>query len=552
MKGGLTGRLLLCIALPLLAFVLLTGGLFGWLFLGYTESHHKKDLHRLARTLAEGLPARPEASLLLGAAEAEPTAQAAGDHHGRGMHGMGRRMGRDGAGRDRDVATDRGTRHGAYCRRTFGTAKTDAAEETDADRAALFAGRYLRELNALSESEVWIVDAKTRAFSLYGEDAGLRYEELPPAAESLLRSVFAGETAESEDFSPLLSAPSVTVGAPIRDAGGAVTGALLLHRTLDNLRETQKDALRLLGLCLAGALLVAALLSALLARRFVGPLKRMEAFAGRLAAGDYESRSGIRQDDEIGSLAESLDTLAERLGDARRQKERLDKMRQDFLAAVSHELKTPVTVMRGLLELLSSGLVTDEGKRRDYLGQMTENVLGLQRLIRDLFELTRLQNADFAIEKSPLDLREPLGDACRAARSLAPEKGVRWELRQTAEPLPVLGDYGRLRQMFLTVLDNAVKFSPAGGAVELETTVGDGAWRIVVRDRGCGIPAGELPHIFERFRTRHGERNEGGTGLGLPIAREIARRHDISLTCESVEGEGTAFIFTGRCEEAPK
>ena len=219
---------------------------------------------------------------------------------------------------------------------------------------------------------------------------------------------------------------------------------------------------------------------------------------------------------------------------------KLDAMRRDFFASISHELRTPLTVLRGSLDALSAGLVEDEEKRRDYLAQMQANLLHLNRLVNDIFDLARLENPDFAIEKTDVDLSDALRDAVRTARRLAAPMSVELRLEE-APPIPMRGDYGRLRQMFLTVLDNAVNFSPEGETVEISVEVSEDRWRVSVTDHGPGVAAELLPHIFDRFRTNR----EGGTGLGLSIAQNIARRHDIILEADSVEGEGATFAFRG-------
>lgn len=530
MKSRLMRRLLLYFTVALLAFTLAVGVLFGFFFLRHSKEHHLAELRSLALALTEAVE-QGEAYSLAVAEQAAPAIENEAGHPHRMRHGR------------RDAAFDAPpANHAGYCRRTFNASTADSSDADGLSGAAV--GRWLLELNKLSQGEVWLVDAATRTVSLYGEENTARYDDFPPAAEAMLQNVWNGETLSSEEFTPLLEAPSVTVGTPLRDREGNVVGALLMHRKLTGLYAVQKEALVLFGACLVGALLVAFLLSWLLARRFIKPLKHLELFAGELAAENYHLRSGIAQADEIGSLAGSLDMLAVRLEDTREEKARLEKLRQDFLAGVSHELKTPVTVLRGILELLASGMVKDEGKRQDYLGRMMDNVLVLQRLIQDLFELARLQNADFTIEKAPLNILDPLHDAVKSVQQLADKRNIKLSATESTASLLFSGDYGRLRQLFLALLDNAVKFSPDGGEICVAVEGDATDWRIFIKDYGCGIPADELPYIFDRFHSKRNERNKGGTGLGLPIAREIARRHNLELSCESTEGEGACFVLT--------
>ena len=560
MNRSLTRRLLLYFSVTLLAFAVIIGGVFSFLFRRYASDLNAADLEHRAAAIAammnepaaEAKPSRPEV---------DPTAT--GDDSGavyemrrRGQR-HGRMMGRRGNHHDdtpapavASPAPDSAANPSphAYCRHRITTAGRQPADGQTANGAAegtASLAAYLRRLNDLAASEVWLVDKTTRTMTYYGDDESTSYEELPAAAEAMLDRLFAGETVTSGDFSAFLGVPSVTAGVPIKDSDGTVTGALLLHRTLEDARKSERDAVRMLALALGLAFLLAAGLSLLLARRFVRPLAQMETTAAALTEGRYETRTAIDREDEIGSLAKSLDTLAARLAEAEAERGRLAQMRQDFLAGVSHELRTPITVLKGSLELLASGLLADEAKKRDYLCQMKENIEALERLVGDLFELTRLQNADFTIEQSPMNLPDALADAIRAAQRLAAGKEVVIEGPEALPPVPIRGDYGRLRQMFLTVLDNAVKFSPDGGRIETTLSLAGQEWRVTIRDHGPGIDAGDLPHIFERFHRQHGPLNAKGTGLGLAIAREIARRHDITIECQSVAGEGAAFLFSG-------
>lgn len=533
----MTRRLVLYFSVTLLVFSLVIGGVFGFLFRRYTLDLHTNDLLTHAEAIAASLSGK--------SATAAPTedsdsfnAMPQGQHRGR--HGMMmRRMGTESAA---PQAEPKAESHAAmsphmYCRRRVASAPAQQKNGGyDSSLASL-----IGQLNSFTGSDVWIVDRAARTIMLCGMETGMDYTELPPAAETLLDEIFAGKSSAGESFNAMLDVPSVTAGAPIRGADGNVTGALLMHRRLSDIHASEAAGFQILAIALALAFLLAVVLSYLLARRFIQPLAMMEQTAAALADGNYETRSGVRQDDEIGSLARSLDVLAQRLEEAAGERSKLDAMRRDFFASISHELRTPLTVLRGSLDALSAGLVEDEEKRRDYLTQMQANLLHLNRLVNDIFDLARLENPDFAVEKTDVDLSDALRDAVRTVRRLAAPSSV--ELRMNEPPpIPIRGDYGRLRQMFLAVLDNAVKFSPEGGAVEIEVTVSEDRWRVAVTDNGPGVAADLLPHIFDRFRTNR----EGGTGLGLAIAQNIARRHDIVMEAESVEGQGATFSFRGR------
>ena len=502
MKHKITRRLILYFSMTLLVFSLLIGSLFSMLFIRYTSSTQQDELRKKAIAIADMLSIMPEFSADRQISQPSPASHA---HHG--MMGM-----------------NHGMMHPSY----------DA---------------YLRTLDEITQSEVWIVDEQAHTIDFCGQhQAAVSYDTLPPEAAQVISEVFAGEITVNDNFSQVLGTPSITAGAPLRDKDGHIVAALLLHRTLKDMNKAEHDGFLILALCIGTAFLLSILLSYVLARRFIRPLKRMEKTAACLTQGDYTARTGITQDDEIGSLARSLDTLSLRLFEAEQESSRLDKMRQDFITNISHELRTPITVLRGSLEVLQADLITDPKEKQEYLQQMMANIIHLQRLVNDLLELSRLQNTDFTIEKSTINLTEALTDAMHTARPIAGKKNITFNGPEASVPIAIEADYGRIRQMFLIVLDNAVKFSPEGSTIDITISIlsppnRPPKWQIAIRDYGTGIDANELPHIFERFHRSHSN-NANGTGLGLAIASRIAERHSIQLHCESTPGQGSCFYFS--------
>ena len=327
----------------------------------------------------------------------------------------------------------------------------------------------------------------------------------------------------------MLKVPTLTVGVPVRDKDEKIIGAVLIHAPVSGMDVAVHETNRILLMCGGIALLVAFLLAVGFALRLTKPLKKMQQTAEIMADGDYNVRCNIRQHDEVGELGTALDSLGEKLLIASKESAKLDKLRKDFIANISHELRTPVTVIRGSLEALIDKVITTPEKIDEYYQQMLSETLFLQRLINDLLDLSRLQNTDFKIEMARINLCEVLGDVVHSGLRLGRDKNINVVLQEDKHCYTLEGDYGRLRQMLMVFVDNGIKFSPENSTVEIELK----DRLLTVTDHGTGVEAEALPHIFDRFYKVRNERNKTGTGLGLAIAREIAQRHGMKVHMES-------------------
>lgn len=367
----------------------------------------------------------------------------------------------------------------------------------------------------------------------------IKFEELPPSTRSAVEQAFGGVVTVSEDYAPIMEGIMLLAAAPVYDSSGAVRSVVMLHYPVQGLSAATWEGVKILLVCCVIALLLASALSVLFSWKFTRPLNRMKTVARQMAQHDYTERCNITQNDEIGALADTLDELGSRLLDADEAGRKLEKLRRSFIANISHELRTPVTVIRGSLEALNDKVVTEPAEVEQYYKQMLAESLFLQRLINDLLDLSRLQNTDFPIEKETINLCDVVQDAARASKQLGQKKDVSVSVKLDKSVYAMQGDYGRLRQMLLIFLDNSVKFSPTGGTVEL-CLRGN---RLTVTDHGSGVKQEDLPYVFERFYKTRGEANKNGSGLGLAIAREIGLRHNIKVSMESVPGEETTVIM---------
>ncbi|TGB04085.1 two-component system histidine kinase PnpS [Halobacillus salinus] len=220
----------------------------------------------------------------------------------------------------------------------------------------------------------------------------------------------------------------------------------------------------------------------------------------------------------------------------------LEQMRKDFVANVSHELKTPITSIRGFSETLLDGAMKDEAMLEQFLQIILKESGRLQSLIQDLLELSKLEREDFRLNIESIDIHKLLEDLTPIVKQHAEQKGVKLETDLQGESY-IEGDSSRLKQVFMNLLTNAVNYTPEGGTVSVTLEDTKNLTRVSVSDNGVGIPEEEISRIFERFYRvdKARSRNSGGTGLGLAIVKHIVEGHDGTIHVESEIDRGTTF-----------
>ena len=239
--------------------------------------------------------------------------------------------------------------------------------------------------------------------------------------------------------------------------------------------------------------------------------------------------------DELGELARAFNELLERLENALKAQRR-------FMADASHELRTPVSIVRAAAEVALDRETRSEAEYRDALAIIAGQTRRLARMVDDMMTLARADAGGLALEPADLYLDELVSECVRAVAVLAAERGVRVSMERAAE-IVFRGDETLLRQMVVNLLHNGISHTPPGGRVDVRLSCLDGSLEIAVSDSGCGVPAGERERIFERFVRLDPARSGGGAGLGLPIARSIAEAHGGALTLPESGPSGSVFLI---------
>ncbi|BDG81040.1 MULTISPECIES: two-component system histidine kinase PnpS [Bacillus] len=233
---------------------------------------------------------------------------------------------------------------------------------------------------------------------------------------------------------------------------------------------------------------------------------------------------------------------------------KLEQMRKDFVANVSHELKTPITSIKGFTETLLDGAMEDKEALSEFLSIILKESKRLQSLVQDLLDLSKIEQQNFTLSIETFDAAKMLADIETLLKHKATERGISLQLNVPKDPLYVAGDPYRLKQVFLNLVNNALTYTPEKGSVAINVKPGETEIQIEVSDTGIGIQKEEIPRIFERFYRvdKDRSRNSGGTGLGLAIVKHLIEAHEGKIDVTSEPGRGTVFTVTlKRAAEKP-
>jgi signal transduction histidine kinase len=297
--------------------------------------------------------------------------------------------------------------------------------------------------------------------------------------------------------------------------------------------------LKLTAAVLAGGI-IASLLGILFARNLARPLETLDRAAAQVSRGDLDQRvpiqSGVR---ELENLGQSFNQMTESL-------RRSTRAKNDFIADVTHELRTPLTVIRGTVETLESGAIEDKAGRPGLLASMSRETNRLIQLVNQLLILTRSDSGALSLHIEPVDLEDLVDERFSLFEPLAIQKGVQLQIScLDAGPYLARADRARTAQILDNLLDNALRYAPKESQITLELKKNNGMIQCSVEDSGAGIPSEDLPQIFERFYRveKSRDRDSGGAGLGLAIARSLVEAQGGMIEAASKMGEGTRIVF---------
>lgn len=416
---------------------------------------------------------------------------------------------------------------------------------------------FLSHADQYLGARIWILDKSRQVIAISGGQMGMGHmQNMHMGSMGLgmgmgnmrsligqLDPVYSGQILTKIMDQPYYGEKMVIVAVPIKQADGTVIGAVLLNAPVTGINDFMQRIYYYIGAGGIIALLFAFLIANRLTQTIVKPLKEMETAAETLAKGDYNIRIKPHGSDEVARLGGAINSLAQELSNYMEEVEKAEQLRREFVANVSHELRTPLTILRSYTEALLDGIITEPNQMKTHLRDMQEEIIRLEHLVKDLLDLSRLQNETAAWHTEPIPLPDIADGALHMFKQKANHKNIALRL-ETATSVPLISGNGeRLTQLLFIFLDNALQHTLPGGNITVSIKQTASAVELTVADTGTGIAKEDLPHIWERFykADKSHQRTDTGAGLGLAIAKQIIERHKATVTVTSQLSQGTKF-----------
>lgn len=404
------------------------------------------------------------------------------------------------------------------------TALSNTSEATFADSAFNIAGEFQHK----DKLEVQVIDSddqiivSTTGFQFKG-DKMLDYF----AAKELGKTVAMEGT--TNDGESILSGTTLIYGYE-----GEFLGAYRWITSMEAANKTINNVALAVMAVAAAALGFFALTGLYFIKSIVRPIRDVSAMARKIAMGDFESRIEMQKNDEVGELCDTINYMASELSAAQ-------NLKNDFISSVSHELRTPLTAIRGWGETAKMSVGVDDELVHKGLDVVLSESDRLSNLVEELLDFSRMETGRLTLISREINISRILFEAYDMYAELSRQKGIELLFNPPTEEYEILGDPDRLKQVFINVIDNAVKYTESGGQVLVDQTVEEACVRISVKDTGVGIPAADIDRIKEKFYKAN--KTVRGSGIGLAVADEIVKQHQGLLFVESTEGVGTTVTI---------
>lgn len=402
---------------------------------------------------------------------------------------------------------------------------------TDAEFAA-GAVDFVSEFSEKSSAEVWVID-KSGKVIVSSSGFGISYPEMPDyyeALDSKDESLFTSWEGKIESGEKIMAVTSL-----IKDDNSAVRGAVRYITSLDAVDSQLITVYCMIGFVFLIIALIVLISGFIFVSSIVKPIKEINETTKLIAGGNMDARiDHYLYKDEIGELCDSINNMAAEISTA-------DRLKNDFISTVSHELRTPLTAIKGWGETILQVSDTDPALTQRGMNVIIDEATRLSGIVEELLDFSRIQNGALSLRIEKMDILAELDETVFAFKDRATREGVDLVYNAPDLPAPMDGDADRIKQVFVNILDNALKYTKQGGKINVTADVADDKIKITISDTGCGISAEDLPHVKEKFYKTN--MTVHGSGIGLAVADEIVKLHKGTLDIDSVLGEGTTVTL---------
>ena len=407
--------------------------------------------------------------------------------------------------------------------------------------------KQMQSLGEYLSAQIWIMDNQGNILfdstdeSVGKNAANANYKTL----KGFNTSDFGNRYYMTGNFYGSFSEKNLTVFSPIT-SNYRIHSYVMIHKTVSSITQNANGFMNIVFYTIEFVFLTALFLLLLFAHGFYRPLHRLTIVSESYAKGNFEPRTQIHRNDELGYLANTMDYMANEL-------DTLEEDQRKFISNVSHDFRSPLTSIKGYLEAIIDGTIPPEMQEK-YLKIVLFETERLHKLTQSLLTLNDIDDKGNMLDLTSFDINAVIKDTAASFEGTCTKKRISISLILASRTLYVCADMGKIQQVLYNLIDNAIKFSNNDSTITVETTEKHGKVFVSVKDTGCGIPKASITKIWERFYKLDASRGKDrkGTGLGLSIVKEIITAHNQNINVISTEGVGTEFIFTLAKGEAPK
>lgn len=394
----------------------------------------------------------------------------------------------------------------------------------------------IEEFNLRYNSNVEIYSANGKR--LYGYDFGPRMMGMAMDKQQIFGEVMEGNTVVRQVQHNRFNTNILFVGLPVGKPG-EITGVFMVSAALASVKEATSIIKEQLMIVTAILVFISLFLTYFFSRAFTKPILLINEAADKMAKGNLSVKVEVNSRDELGMLADTINNLSVQL-------QKIEQLRKELIANVSHEFRTPLSLIKGYAETIrdvSGGIAEKRNKQLEIILEETDR---LKNMVDDTLNLSQMQSQNFELNQGSFDIVSTIKNVMNRFLYIQEKSGVKLEMEVDGEVLVVNGDESRIEQVLYNLVNNAFNHTQRGGLVAVRAAHDGKTVKVEVEDNGEGIPEKDLPFIWDRFYKVSGKEGEEskGTGLGLAIAKSILEAHGSRYGVESKLGEGTKFWFT--------